>query len=162
MRFRLVVALLAVAFPPAAAAQDRPRIWLGAGLAGGGGQDVAGVGLMGQLVFQKRAHHFAARALFMFDPYDSGNIGELGVLYGRVVQRPWGHAAIAGGLAYTTVNPCPESSSNDCATVGVPITAEAALRLGSVAGVGAQGFVNLNSRTVYGGLAVFLQLGWIP
>jgi hypothetical protein len=119
------------------------------------------MGLMAQLVLQKRAHYFAARGALLVDPFqDGGTIGELGVLYGRAAKRPWGHAAIAGGLAHTSVDPCPESGG--CPTIGVPIVAEASLRLGSVVGVGAQAFVNVNSVTVYRGLAVFLQLGWIP
>lgn len=147
---------------PAAAAQDRPRAWLGLGVGAGGGHDAAGMGLVGQFVFQKRAHYFAARALYMADLYDTDAIGEVGVLYGRAALRPWGHASIAGGLAYTSIQPCPDSGSTGCTTIGVPVVAEASLRLGSVVGVGAQAFVNLNSQTVYRGLAVFFQLGWMP
>jgi hypothetical protein len=117
---------------------------------------------MAQLVFQKRAHHFAARGLLVFDPFDSDVIGELGVLYGRAATRPWGHAAIAGGVAYTSIEPCPDAGTSGCTILGVPILAEAALRLNSIVGLGAQIFVNLNSMTVYRGALVFLQLGWMP
>jgi hypothetical protein len=118
---------------------------------------------MAELVFQKRAHYFAARGLLFIDPYESGGtIGELGVLYGRAAKRPWGHAALSAGLAFTGVDPCPDTGSGSCTGIGIPVVAEAALKLGSVVGVGAQAFANLNSTTVYGGVVVFLQLGWMP
>ncbi len=160
---RILLGLLLLTTPAAAmAAQDRTRIWLGLGLAGGGGNDAEGMGVTGQLVYQKRAHYFAARALYFGDIYDSDNVGELGVLYGRAALRPWGHASIAGGIAYSSITPCRNSGTGTCSTVGVPIVAEASLRFGSVVGIGAQAFVNLNSSSVYRGLGVFLQLGWMP
>jgi hypothetical protein len=88
--------------------------------------------------------------------------GEVGALYGRAAKRKWGHAAISAGLAVTGVSSCPDAATSGCTTLGVPMVAEAALRLGSIAGIGVQGFGNLNPKSIYGGVAVFLQLGWLP
>ena len=45
----------------ALAGQDRPRIWLGAGLGGAGGSDVRGGGaLMAEIIYQTGVHHFRA------------------------------------------------------------------------------------------------------
>lgn len=119
---------------------------------------------MAELAFQKRAHHLAVRGVLLFPGIGEGSSAdEIGVLYGRMALRPWGHAGIAAGLAYTVLDPCPNNGTvPNCHTVGVPIVAEAAARLGSVVGVGVQAFVNLNSITSYRGALLFLQLGWIP
>jgi hypothetical protein len=154
---------LATVFVVPANAQVRDRVWLGLGLGGGGGSELDGAAASAQLVFQHRAHYMAIRALLLFDVYgDDGNTGEIGVLYGRMALRSWGHAGLAGGLAYTDVQPCPHGGGVGCHTVGVPLLAEAAARLNSVLGVGVQAFVNLNSVMSYRGALVFLQLGWIP
>lgn len=158
----VALALSAVLAKPAGA-QERSRIWLGLGLGGGGGGDVEGASVMGQAAFQKKGHHLAVRALVIVQPVgESSNSGEIGVLYGRMALRSWGHAGIAAGLAHTNVTPCPDGTSPSCHTLGVPIVAEAAARLNSVLGVGLQAFVNLNSKTSYRGGLLFLQLGWIP
>jgi hypothetical protein len=79
---------------------------------------------------------------------------------GEVATRPWGHAAIAAGLAWTGFGSC--QGSGGCSTVGVPVVAEVAARLFSIMGVGAQAFGNLNTKSVYLGAVLFLQLGWLP
>jgi hypothetical protein len=147
------------------AAQDRPRIWLGLGLGSGARADGAsGFGVMGELVYQIRAHHFVIRALGVADPFgdNADSFGEIGALYGRAAKRRWGHAAISAGLALTGVSSCPNATISGCTTLGVPVVAEAALRLASIVGIGIQGFGNLNPKSIYGGVAVFLQLGWLP
>jgi len=45
--------------------------------------------------------------------------------------------------------------------VGIPITAEAALT-GRVIGIGIQGFVNLNTKSIFGGGLFFIPIGWMP
>ena len=145
--------------------QDRSRIWLGAGLGSAARSDGAGgAALMGEIVYQVKAHHFAIRAMGAADPFGEGadEFGEIGLLYGRAAKRPWGHGAIAAGLAVTGVSSCRDAATSGCTTLGIPVVAEAALRLGSVAGVGIQGFANLNRKSVYGGVVLFLQLGWLP
>jgi hypothetical protein len=117
---------------------------------------------MGELVFQTGPNHFAVRVLIAGDPYGDDNpTGEVGVLYGRAAKRKWGHSAIAAGLSWTNFGPCTGTGS-DCTAVGIPVVGEIAARLFSLAGVGLQGFVNLNTRSVYGGAVLFLQLGWLP
>jgi hypothetical protein len=142
------------------AGQDRPRMWLGAGLGSGARADGGGVAVMGELVYQVRPHHFALRGILVADPLgeDADAFGELGLLYGRTALRKWGHASIAAGLAITGTTPC----SGRCSTLGLPVVAEISARLGSVVGVGLQGFANLNSLGSYFGFALFLQLGWMP
>jgi hypothetical protein len=147
----------------ALAGQDRPRIWLGAGLGGAGGSDARGGGaLMAEIIYQTGVHHFGVRALGAADPfgYSGDEFGEVGVVYGRSATRPWGHAAIAAGLAWTGFGSC--QGSGGCSTVGVPVVAEVAARLFSIMGVGAQAFGNLNTKSVYLGAVLFLQLGWLP
>jgi hypothetical protein len=147
------------------AGQDRPRIWLGVGLGGAGGSNAAGGGaLMAEVVYQTRAHHFGIRALGAADPfgYSGDEVGEVGVLYGRSAKRNWGHAAISTGLAWTGFGSCRGSGGGGCSTVGVPVVAEVATRLFSIMGLGAQVFANLNSKSVYRGAVLFLQLGWLP
>jgi hypothetical protein len=115
---------------------------------------------MGELVFQKGAHQLTARALIMGDPYAESDHpkGEIGLLYGRTAMGPHGHMSISAGLAVTDT----DMDSEEGMTVGVPLVAEAALRIFPVLGVGAQFFANLNSNESYGGLALFLQLGYLP
>jgi hypothetical protein len=142
--------------------QDRPRIWLGAGLGSAGGREVEGAAGMGELVYQTGPHHFAIRGLIAGDPFgDDVPFGEVGVLYGRSAKRKWGHSAIAAGLAWTNFGPC-TGTGTDCTTMGIPVVGEIAARLFSIAGVGLQGFVNLNTKSIYRGAVLFLQLGWLP
>jgi hypothetical protein len=150
---------------PCAQAQDRSRIWLGAGLGSAARSDGAsGFAVMGEIVYQVKAHHFTIRAMGAAEPFGEGadEFGEIGLLYGRAAKRTWGHAAISGGLAITSVASCHASATSGCTTLGVPVVAEAALRFAPVVGVGIQGFANLNPKSVYGGLVLFLQLGWMP
>lgn len=164
---RIIVVLLAItsALSTALAAQERSRIWLGLGLGSGARSDGASGGaLMAEVVYQVKAHHLAIRGLGVIDPFSTGadGFGELGALYGRAAKRKWGHGVIAAGLALTGVESCRTSDIGGCTTLGVPVLAEAALRLGSIAGLGIQGFANLNPKSVYGGIVVLLQLGWLP
>jgi hypothetical protein len=154
------------ALPSPLVGQDRSRIWLGAGLGSAARSDGAsGFALMGEIVYQVKAHHFAIRAMGAADPFGEGadEFGEIGLLYGRAAKRAWGHGTIAAGLAVTGVSSCRDAAATSgCTTLGIPVVAEAALRLASVAGVGIQGFANLNRKSVYGGVVLFLQLGWLP
>jgi hypothetical protein len=119
---------------------------------------------MAQIVYQTKVHQFSVRAMGAADPfgYSGDEFGELGVLYGRAAKREWGHAAIATGLAWTGFGSCAGSAGAGCSTLGLPIVAEAALRLFSIMGLGAQVFANFNSKSIYRGGVVFLQLGWLP
>jgi hypothetical protein len=162
--FILAGLAIATALSSPLTAQDRSRIWLGAGLGSATRADgAAGFALMGEVVYQVRAHHFSIRGFGAADPFGTGadSFGEIGVLYGRAAKRKWGHASISAGLALTGVSSCSDASTG-CTTLGVPVVAEAALRLASVAGLGVQGFANLNPKSVYGGVVLFLQLGWLP
>jgi hypothetical protein len=161
----LAAIVLYSAFSHSVAAQDRSRIWLGVGLGGAGRTDGAGgAAVMAQLAYQTRAHQFSLRAMGAADLFGSNadEFGEIGLLYGRTKKRPWGHASIAGGLALTYLSSCPRGQSSDCTTLGVPLTAEVAAKLARVLGVGVQGFVNVNPKSVYLGYSLFVQIGWLP
>ncbi len=158
-----VLLSMTVVLPPLAG-QQRPRIWLGTGFGGaGGGNSTGGAAVMAEVVYQRGVHQVGVRAVGVTDVfgYSDSELGELGLLYGRSATRVWGHASISAGLAWTKLGSCGESGG-DCSTLGVPIVAEAAVRLFSILGVGAQAFVNVNAQNVYRGAVLFLQLGWLP
>jgi hypothetical protein len=148
------------------AAQGRSRLWLGLGPLGSAARadGAEGYAIMAEMVYQTGPHYFAIRAAGAADPFGEGadEFGDFGLLYGRAAKRQWGHASVAAGLAITGVSSCHDAlSGRSCTTLGVPVTAEAALRIASFAGAGVQGFANLNSKSVYGGLVVFLQFGML-
>lgn len=120
---------------------------------------------MAQLAFQRRPHHAALRMVFLADGGfpDGGddNVSEVALLYGRMRSTGFGHAGVATGLAFGTFDPCPGGHENTCHFVGIPITAEAALTA-RIIGIGLQGFVNLNTKSIFGGLLLFVPLGWMP
>ena len=88
-------------------------------------------------------------------------VGDLGVLYGRTASaRGIGHLAAAAGVAYTLVEGC--GDPDGCVTFGVPVAVELALTPLEFIGVGAQLFGNVNRESLFGGAAIFLQLGWMP
>jgi hypothetical protein len=162
----LSLTVLWVAAAAGGRAEEHTRIWLGVGLGtGGSSNDEGGVGPLGQLVYQKRSHYIAARGLFFVDPLDTdsggGGIGEVGILYGRASKGARGHVSLAAGLARTSFGDCHRPNGGGCSTLGVPVVAEGAVRPARVFGIGAQLFANLNSQASYGGLMVFLQLGWM-
>lgn len=156
--------LIAALLPSHLQAQQdgtRSRTWLGAGLGGGYSLDSDGIALMAELVHQRGAHHFAVRALTIFDPGGDDHVAsELGILYGRSWTRSLGHVALAGGIAGTTVNEC--ADGEPCTAIGFPIVLEAAFRPFSFIGVGVQAFGNINNEQRYRGVVAFVQLGWLP
>jgi hypothetical protein len=156
-----------VAAMPSLAAQGRGapwRLWGAAGLGSAGGGNEEGVAAVGQVVFQKAPHHVAIRAVGILDPFDPGTcgMGDIGVLYGRMTTGRVGHAAVAAGVAATDAPGCDVGPGTSQWTVGVPIIAELALRPMRLVGFGLQGFANANSRAHFGGVAIFVQLGWLP
>jgi hypothetical protein len=161
----LIVLLLLLPSVAEAAPPDRKpwRLWGGLGFGSGGNDDDNGVAIVTQLVFQKAPHHLALRLGAIADLYDPGSCDLLdaGVLYGRTAMGPMGHATIAAGLALTDAG-CPVGVNESPEVLGIPVVAEAAFRPLPVLGIGLQGFVNFNSRNRYGGMVVFLQLGWLP
>ena len=141
-------------------AQDRARTWIGAGAGTGGAKGSSeALAVMGELVHQRGANHFALRGVTIQDPYGEGSeLRDVGLLYGRVAKGRQGHGAIAAGVAYTTVS----MQDTDTRIFGVPVVAEAGYRPTPVLGIGIQAFANLNKQRVFGGVVVFLQLGWMP
>lgn len=146
-----------------ASAQTTPptRTWLAAGLGAAGDTRDGGAAAVGMLVVQRQPHHIALRGLVASDVFasDACEFGEIGVLYGRTITGRVGHAAISTGLS--AVRP-PGCRSPTLGNVGMPVVAEAALRPFPVIGIGLQAFVTLNRLSTYGGVALFVQLGWMP
>lgn len=173
MRRRAVLGLLllvAVPSPTSAQARDRPpdRVWLGVGLAQGVSAEVeSGLGGLAQLTWQRGSRHLALRMLGLADFQgfpDGGSdhgVAEFGALYGRTRASSWGHAALAAGVSLLRLNGCGDGAPEVCSAVGIPVTAEAAIQT-AVLGLGLQAYGNVNTRTPYGGLVLFVQLGWMP
>ena len=164
----LVVATLAtfLALPDGeASAQtaDRPaRVWASLGLGAGGVQDLdAPLALSLQVTAHWGSHHATLRALGMADGIggSSDEISEVGILYGRRVASSFAYAAAAGGLAWVhSLSGFPRETSR---TVGLPVVIEAGLQW-RVFGLGIQGFGNLNTVSSFWGVALLLEIGWMP
>jgi hypothetical protein len=161
IRHIVVIAVLGCLAAGNASAQDagRTRVFaaagVGAGIPSSGGDGIAN---MGQLVFQKNAHHVALRGFVLHDLDRTTNeMGEVGILYGRARVKRDGYFAVAGGVSFNAFDTCPDDDDS-CFTFGVPLVAEAALNRGAV-GLGVQAFGNLNAKASYGGAVLFVQLG---
>jgi hypothetical protein len=144
------------------------RVWVGLGLGGGkgGGVEENPVAFIAQLAFQRRPHHALLRFVFLADGGfpDGGddNVSEVALLYGRMRSTGFGHAGVATGLASGTFHDCPGRGEGTwCHFVGIPITAEVALTA-RIIGIGLQGFANLNTKSIFGGLSFFIPIGWMP
>jgi hypothetical protein len=170
MRIGWILLLTATLRGPAEAqeAHDRTRIWLGVGLASAGGQSGGGgFGAAAQLVYQRRPHQATLRALVLatdlarFPDGSDDSMGEVGVLYGRTRTRSWGHVSASAGGSIVRFERCPGGGFETCRTLGLPLTLEAALNSRAL-GIGLQAFGNVNAKAAYGGLALILQLGWMP
>ena len=167
----LTLALLLPSGVAGQAAENPLRIWAAAGLGGGGGLGSSqmagkteGMIAIGELVGQKAPHQVMVRGLLMVDPMSDGasyGAGELGVLYGRTITTTFAHVGVAAGLALTGFDSCVDPYDS-CQFPGVPLVAEAALTPFAILGVGLQVFANLNRHTSYAGVAVMVQLGWLP
>jgi hypothetical protein len=140
------------------------RLWAAGGLGFGGGDADGGIAALSELVFQRAPHQVSVRAVAIADLFNEGctsGLGEVGLLYGRTATGPLGHASISAGLAVTMPSHCGLAGPRPT-VLGVPLSLEAALRLAPVVGIGAQAFANLNGKGSFGGLVVFVQLGWLP
>lgn len=168
----LVVATLAtfLALPDGeASAQtaDRPaRVWASLGLGAGGVQDLdAPEAVSLQVTAQWGPHHAMLRGLSMFDfsgisgGGPNHEVTELGILYGRTVTSSFAYAAAAAGLA--RVSSFAGASRGTSRTVGLPVVIEAGLQW-RVFGLGIQGFGNLNTVSSFWGVALLLEIGWMP
>ena len=151
-----IAVVRAQAAPEARTPPTAWRLWGGFGAGAGGERG----GVMGELVFQKSPHQLTARAIGMIDLYgaEGGNqpVGEIGLLYGRTETGPRGHASFSAGLAVTDMN-----LDTQGLTIGVPVVAEVAFRISPFMGIGGQVFTNINALGSYGGVALFIQLGWL-
>jgi len=143
------------------------RIWGALGLGSGAGGEVEdpGATFMIQLAWQRRPHQASLRSVLTFDGGSpdggGGSLSEVALLYGRMRSSEWGHVGIATGLAFGTFNGCPGNQERACHFVGIPIAAEAALTA-RVVGIGLQGFIDLNPKSILGGVLFFIPIGWMP
>jgi hypothetical protein len=161
IRFAVVISALVAVSANTLAAQtvDKPRIFaalgLGAAAPASGGDGIAN---MAQIVFEKKSHHVALRGLIVHDIDRATNeLGEIGVLYGRVSPVRSYPVAIAAGVSGVGFSACPDDDDS-CFTIGIPVAAEVSWRRRLI-GFGLQGFGNFNSKASYAGAVLFLQLG---
>jgi hypothetical protein len=169
MRHCVLLAVLIAAHMPAQLhAQDessRARVWI----AGGLGSSVVRAGdeqgaFLAQIAYQKRGQQLTLRTVFLADVFGEGGNGaaDIGVLYGRALTGRAGYVSINGGLAYTEVNDCANPGRYVCGGIGIPLSAEVAVRVLPVLGGGVQLFGNINDKSLFGGIVLFVQLGWMP
>lgn len=161
--------VLLTASPRAAMAQapESPlRVWLGLGLAGGGatGLDVNG-GATFHLTAQWDVHHVSLRVTSLSDwaTFPDGgddSVGDVAALYGRAKYFGAGYLAAAAGPAAVSVKGCLECGGDIRHTVGLTLTAQAGLQA-KIIGLSVQGFTNLNTISIYGGIALAVELGWM-
>jgi hypothetical protein len=146
-------------------AQERPhRVWLAAGVGGGGaygGGDAAGVVFQG--VYERAPHHYALRLVVLtgLPGTSADGFGEFGVLYGRFAAAGPAQAHAAAGLSAVYLDKC-DDTHRDCIIPGVPLTVEVDLVMLEVIGLGVQLFGNINPKAPYGGLFVTVPIGWMP
>lgn len=163
-------ACLLLAVSPRAAAGQSPdsplRVWLGLGLAGSGasGLDVNG-GATGHLTAEWGVHHVSLRVTSLSDwaslP-DGGDdsAGDVALLYGRARYFGAGYLAAAAGPAAVSVKGCMDCGGDTRRTAGLTLTAQAGLQA-TIVGLSLQGFTNLNTISIYGGVALVVELGWM-
>lgn len=142
-----------------AAAQAGPEagpIWAQAGL----GASSANFGGLAGVSVGSGGHLFSARASFVAENFEGGDeeTFDVALLYGRRLRtigafRP----SVSAGIAYVK---CEECDDGDNATsVGLAVSAEAALWPTKFAGVAVHGFGNLNSIASFAGVALTIHLG---
>ena len=155
----VIVLCLAARMAQAQNASSGTRVWaavgLGAAAPTSGGDGIAN---MAQVVSEKKSHHIALRGMIAHDIERSTNeLGEVGVLYGRVTSLKSFPMTLAAGLSGVGFSACPDDDDS-CFTVGVPVVAEVSRSRGIV-GIGIQAFGNINSKASYAGAVLFIQLG---
>ena len=155
----IVVGVLAACTAGAQQSGTRARVWgeigAGASMPTSGGDAITN---MAQIVYQKQTLHAAFRILMLHDiDRNTDEIGEIGPLYGRTREYSWGRTAIATGFSWIGFYSCPDDD-HSCSTLGVPLVAEAAIRL-KFAGLGIQAFANVNGTASYAGAVLFFQVG---
>jgi hypothetical protein len=180
-RVHLLLLFAIVALPRVLAAQTQTknRIWAGGGVAvGARSNEVSGLGLMGQVVFQRDLHQVSLRGLFLGDV-----VTEAGLMYGKARETSWGQVSFSSGLSWLSFDVCARPAevfpldagvgSNvrelradvvqdyPCNAVGIPVVADATLS-GRVLGLGIQALANINPKAPYAGISLFLQVGWLP
>ena len=166
--FLVFLSLLTLPFDAAAQPENRARVWIAAGLGAGRASDDEQVdfGRVLQAVYQKDAHHIAARIAYVSEFGDrESNYTEYGVQYGRTLYGSEGHLSLSSGVSVVrvcTARGVPRTTIVCDYSAGLPLVAEMGLRLIPVLGLGAQAFTNLNRSTPYYGLLFFFQAGWMP
>ena len=168
-RILLSAAIAMMLLVSSASAQTAPvRVWISSGVVISGSRYIEmGVGLSGQLAVEKRPHHVSARAIIFGDVGgfpDSGGgdgVGEAGLVYGRMITGVFGQAFVAAGLSAIQFEGCPGTQEDSCGSLGVPIVAQAGIN-SRIVGFAVQGFANVNPKSIYGGISIVLQLGWMP
>lgn len=160
-----------LAAPTPAAAQERAatpvRAWLSLGPGGTPvGEQSGTVGGMVAAVLEVSGHRVALRStewtpLWGARP-DEPTLREVGVLYGRTLRGPVGHLAAAAGMSRLRACEGRSTVPERCTSrAAMPMIVEGALSY-RVLGIGLQLFATLAGKDSHQGVALFVQLGWMP
>lgn len=156
--------LMAMLLGPGLGAQEASnplQIWLSTALGGGVmAGNGSGVALGVTLIGAKSGYMVALHASEIAE-IDSGSgvAGGGGIVVGKIATNKYGYAFVGAGVGLSN---CDGFGGPECEfqnRFGIPVVAEAALRLTTFFGLGLQTFANLNTAASYWGLAVSLQLG---
>ena len=82
---------------------------------------------------------------------------ELGALYGKVIDMPFGHLSFSGGIAGLLASPS-FPGSIDFVTIGFPVEVQA-LATNSWAGIGLSLISNINPENTFAGLKMMVAFG---
>ena len=157
----LTMSVIVLSSPRAAAQASPPRglrtgwvaVNLGGSLAGPGSDPLSVLAV--DLQLQRNHVWFGLRAAGMGKDWESSEtVGELALLYGRATRSRTSQAAIGAGPSVIEV--CDAECQT---TIGLALTARAAVRPLSALGVGLQLMGNLNSADAVVAFTVFLELG---
>lgn len=148
-------------------ASERLRAWvaLGAGSTPSAERGAL-LGSFQQLVAQVGAHQLTLRHTSLV-PWegarpDNPSLRELGVLYGQTRSGWLGHASASMGLAQLRACSGRATIPEECTSeAAIPVVVEGALSVRYV-GLGVQFFATFAGENSYQGIALFLQLGWMP
>ena len=154
-----LVGVVAGAGNGVAAAQVRPdarAIWVQAGL----GASSANLGGLAGISVGSGNHLFSARASFVAENFEGGDeeTFDVALLYGRRIRsagtfRP----SASAGIAYVKCEEC--DGGGNATSVGLAVSAEAALWPTRFAGLAVHGFGNLNPIASFAGVALTVHLG---
>jgi len=120
---------------------------------GGGGISSQGGSVGFGASRQTRQHIFSGRFVRNYDYNGGGTVNwDVGALYGRSYKTQSAMISGSAGLAY--VGP-----SGSAGTIGIPLESQIFWTPTQYFGIGVYGFGNLNTKNIFGGALIGLQIG---